>query len=178
MTATETASALLETMEVSAEFQHIPTTYDPQSKEWQHIAWKVTIMTPRGTFTTDYKQGIGHLPKSWGLDPLRGVLTVDKLAQIRHVLAHGCRGRDIGGDIRGRAEELPRPSLVDVLHCIFSDAQSGENDFPDFCAELGYDEDSRKAEATWRACRDTGAALHRLFTGEQFDRLAEVLADV
>jgi len=175
MTATETASALLETMEVSADFQHIPTTYDPKSKEWQHIAWRVTIKTPRGTFTTGYKQGLGHIPKSWGLKT-DGPMTAAEFAALNDTLRTGWRHS--ARTRRVAPVDLPRPSLVDVLHCLFSDAQAGEDEFPDFCANCGYDEDSRKAEAIWRACRDTGAALHRLFSGEQFDRLAEVLADV
>lgn len=43
------------------------------------------------------------------------------------------------------------PEAVDVLNCLVSDAGSADYSFEDFCAELGYDEDSRKAERTYNA---------------------------
>ena len=36
-------------------------------------------------------------------------------------------------------------TLSEVLHCLFLDAQLAEDDFEDFCANLGYNEDSIKA---------------------------------
>lgn len=41
----------------------------------------------------------------------------------------------------------------EVLYAVISDAQSGALDFDDFCSEFDYDEDSRKAYATWEACQ-------------------------
>lgn len=45
------------------------------------------------------------------------------------------------------------PTKFDILYCLCSDMGIAENcgTFEYFCAELGYDEDSRKAEATWKA---------------------------
>lgn len=47
------------------------------------------------------------------------------------------------------------PSLESVLDCLASDAASVENarDFDDWCAELGFDTDSRKAYACWELTR-------------------------
>lgn len=59
------------------------------------------------------------------------------------------------------------PSLSDVLECLASDAATVENaqDFEDWANELGYDTDSRKAEASYEACL------------EQSDNLKELLGD-
>jgi len=53
------------------------------------------------------------------------------------------------------------PTCEDVLDCLAMDAGSVENSrgFEDWCAELGYDIDSRKAEATYRACYAQGKEL-------------------
>lgn len=59
------------------------------------------------------------------------------------------------------------PELADVLECLVSDAASGVQAFEVFCAELGYDEDSRTAERTWKACGRIGEKLARLFTTEE-----------
>jgi hypothetical protein len=66
------------------------------------------------------------------------------------------------------------PSLVTVLACLMSDATAGElGSFEAFCDDFGYDTDSRRAESTYNACKDTAAAMHRLL-GEHFESVAEV----
>ncbi len=50
---------------------------------------------------------------------------------------------------KGFAHKGEPPSVNVVLDCLFSDATCGE-DFEDFCANCGYDADSRKAEGIWR----------------------------
>lgn len=64
------------------------------------------------------------------------------------------------------------PEAAGVLDCLLSDASSGDLDFAAFCSELGYNEDSRKAERTWRACQQIGRDLRRLL-GDDFDRFME-----
>jgi hypothetical protein len=54
------------------------------------------------------------------------------------------------------------PNAEDCLDCLLSDARAGEQSFEEFCTEFGYDADSRRAEATWRACRRAGRGLRRL----------------
>lgn len=44
-------------------------------------------------------------------------------------------------------------TAADVLASVASDARFGRESFDDFCSELGYDTDSRKAYATWEQCR-------------------------
>lgn len=46
-----------------------------------------------------------------------------------------------------------KPNVADVVSSLLLDARAGDESFADFCANFGYDEDSRKAEATWRQCR-------------------------
>ncbi len=60
------------------------------------------------------------------------------------------------------------PSAADVLSCIISDARAGEQDFEDFCSEFGYDNDSRKAERTWKSCASMAPKVRQLL-GEDFE---------
>lgn len=65
---------------------------------------------------------------------------------------------------QGSAHTKP-PAIVDVLSCLASDASFVENcdTFEDFANELGYDPDSRKAEATYKACQEqTGYLIQEL----------------
>lgn len=55
------------------------------------------------------------------------------------------------------------PTPAEIMECLISDAFAGAQTFEEFCADFGYDTDSRSAEATWNACIKTTAALRRLF---------------
>lgn len=62
------------------------------------------------------------------------------------------------------------PTMYDVLACM---QKYDVGSFEDFCHEFGYDEDSRKAERTYKAvCREY-AAMERLF-GDVMDELQEI----
>lgn len=65
------------------------------------------------------------------------------------------------------------PTAADVLSCLCSDAAGIENaaSFDDWCAEYGYDTDSRKAERTYKACEAIATKVRRLL-GEDFDTFA------
>ena len=62
------------------------------------------------------------------------------------------------------------PTIDDVLECVYSDASDAEEPFADWAASMGYDEDSRRAYATWEAVQAQTAQLRRLL-GSDFDRL-------
>jgi hypothetical protein len=54
------------------------------------------------------------------------------------------------------------PRADDVLDCLMVDALAGDQTFDDFCADFGYDSDSRKAEKIWRACQLVAKNMKRL----------------
>lgn len=63
------------------------------------------------------------------------------------------------------------PTAADVVSCLCTDASCGEQSFEDFCSDFGYDEDSRSAEATWKACAKTAPRIRRLL-GDRFEDVA------
>ncbi len=74
---------------------------------------------------------------------------------------------------QGTAHTEP-PTLTAVVACLMSDASAGElGSFEEFCGDFGYDADSRRAESTYNACRETAAAMRRLL-GEHFESVAEL----
>jgi hypothetical protein len=60
------------------------------------------------------------------------------------------------------------PTVSDVLSCLLSDSMAVDQAFEDWCGDLGYDTDSRKAESTYRACVRSGEALQRVL-GDQYE---------
>ena len=72
----------------------------------------------------------------------------------RRMTVYFSRGSAISGE----------PSVGDVLDCLASDASGYENarGFEDWCAEYGYDTDSRKAVKIYRTVERQASALRRM----------------
>lgn len=102
---------------------------------------KVTDCMERGSFWTVNLIRDGHLP----------TMTVD----------YGM----------GTAHRAP-PTCDDVLASLCSDAAGydGARTFEDWCSEYGYDTDSRKAEAIYRAVGEQAKAL-RYLLGADYERI-------
>ncbi|MDE2019109.1 MAG: hypothetical protein KGJ13_02050 [Patescibacteria group bacterium] len=60
-------------------------------------------------------------------------------------------------------------TMLGVLECVALDATSAIGTFENFCGELGYDTDSRKAERMHKACVRERVNLCRLFGCEPDD---------
>lgn len=65
--------------------------------------------------------------------------------------------------------------LNTVLYSIMSDCSSAENSFTfeEFCSELGYDPDSRKAYKIWEACREQNEKFKQFAGRELYKDLTE-----
>lgn len=66
-----------------------------------------------------------------------------------------------------------RPGPADVLDCLASDALGVHNSpkFEDWCAEYGYDTDSRKAERIHKVCERQAQKLYAFLGPNDFDVL-------
>lgn len=62
------------------------------------------------------------------------------------------------------------PTAAGVLYCLLSDTASVDNarSFEEWANDLGYDTDSRKAEALFRSCEEQAVEVHD-FLGDLFD---------
>ena len=65
------------------------------------------------------------------------------------------------------------PRAYDVLSCISGDIFTPET-FGEFCAEYGYDEDSRKGFAAFKRCDRFARRLRAFFTAQEQEQLAEI----
>lgn len=64
-------------------------------------------------------------------------------------------------------------TAYDVLACISSDAYTPDT-FEEFCADYGYDTDSRKAHATFRRASAFAKRIRAFFTAEELKALSEI----
>lgn len=74
---------------------------------------------------------------------------------------------------QGYGHNGKEPTLEGVLNCLGSDSAGIENNptFEDWCSEYGYSEDSRQAEATFKACEKQAERLRRFLGDSAMDRL-------
>jgi len=92
-------------------------------------------------------------PMPEGFDPSGNAWTVELRYQGRKMTTPYYTGSMLG-----------EPTIADVLESLLSDAFASECSFAEFCGDYGYDEDSRRAEAIWKACVKSGKAF-RQFMG-------------
>lgn len=171
---------------MAAEFVPASTFKDD---EWKRgaVNFNITIYRDTGNagrvvplYSGPYAYGVGNLPnysqhyatKLCG-EPIltaaleRGVWPVD-----------GLKGFDGGRTPSHKTMKVPAPSLRDVLYSLLNDASA--IDLPDFetwASEYGYDADSRSAEATYRACLDTGLKLRAALGDSVLAELRELFQD-
>jgi len=126
--------------------------------------WSVTIVRNGQSFATEYSMGSAHRHYRGGQKfeshPYGTRMSVDALVRYKQSIPDS-------------------PSIDDVLYCFVSDAQcvAYGQEFADFADELGYDEDSRKAEKAFNACRDEYFALVRMCGQDGFEELCELFQD-
>lgn len=63
------------------------------------------------------------------------------------------------------------PTVAEVLDSLVSDASSADQSFEDWCGDMGMDADSRKAEATYNACREIMFNLRKLLGVRDYETL-------
>lgn len=176
MTTTEYDAAVREIapdLEYRAEFI-------PQSKsrnagdKTPSLNWRVTFSRNGRELVTDYMQGISHLPKT---EKAFNPRVIDGDAAIRRAADSGKWNTTDG--YRPGHNPIPAPGISDVLSCLLLDAQAIDaGTFEEWAGDLGYDTDSRKAEAIYRECLDTGLKLRAMLGDDLISKLRDALQDM
>lgn len=129
-------------------------------KPWRSLNWRVTIKNGFGReiITTDYSQGEGWAPTSKlsaaalaaAATRLRRSESYAKSLLLDHELETGRTAKATFGGVQSGQPITPR--LSDVMHSLALDADVLDAaDFESWASDLGYDTDSRSAEAIYRA---------------------------
>lgn len=157
-----------------------------KSNEEPSLNWEITLK--RGgklVAKTDYMQGIGHVPGyPMGLEGRNRSLDEDKLLRLfQHAAVDGRYPAHMGPNAVKRyrvmatmpMKQLPKPELRDVLYSLVSDSDVLESSgFEDWASNLGYDTDSRKAEAIYNSCIEIALKLKALIGQANLDKLREL----
>lgn len=147
-------------------------------EKWECDEWRVTFkkeFAPGDSRSESFEffTGLG----------LRADPTPQARAQARLSLP-GLTQKDIdtrtiyGRRYLAEVERLRKPAPphpADVLHSLILDSSAVGQSFESWCSDYGYDSDSRKAEAAYRACQQNADKLARIFNGNDIAALQTAL---
>lgn len=181
LTPTERIDAAVAELGLTLEYKFVPFSMS-RNKHEKHksLNWVVTLKRGNASFIIDYSAGIGHCPSYRQMHPNgteryrqnqctdlevetgfahrwnEGSMVVEK---ARRNLTRQERGN--GDVIRPTIPLVPK--AADVISSLVLDASVlDEPSFEAWADNLGYDKDSRSAEATYRACLDTALKLRAM----------------
>lgn len=132
--------------------------FDPKAKVSERsLNWRVTIKRDgRDVLTTDYSAGVGHCPSykqgaRW---------TLDYASTIEFETEKGHAARHMATLSAAMAGKAILPDAANVLASLAMDAGAIDAaTYEEWAADYGYDPDSRKGEAIYRACLETALKL-------------------
>lgn len=143
-----------------------------------HHHYVVTLTLPGGgSIRTDYQCApLAHMSKDaidnaiprWDnmRSQTKGLRYVGKLAGTRSIAQ-----AEYDRLAEEHAPACFQADAADVLDCLLTDASGTDQPFEDWAVDLGYSTDSRKAEATFHACRESAAKLRRWLGVVELERL-------
>lgn len=128
--------------------------------------YAVTITTPRGSYTFNFWDSLHNTELTQ--------MTVERYT-IKYLRRHW-EDMNYYEQVKAQKElakkqKEARPDCYDVLACL---TKYDPGTFEDFCAEYGYDEDSRTAERIYIAVQNELANLKRIFDPEQLEAMQEI----
>ena len=127
----------------------------------------------------DYYTGIGHRIEAPANSYKLSASQIASAKELQALLGKNSVYPDtvikIGGDWAKTYAVCP--TQANVLYSLLLDAQCADQNFDDFCSDLGYDPDSRKDFKIYEACCEILQKMRKIFTNTERDELAEILQD-
>jgi hypothetical protein len=160
--AAEAFAKACEKYELTAEAVSAPKA-ETREDNWDCVSWEVSYKARGREFhRSKFSQGLGHFKAD--------ARTLENYAHLGsgvrdmryHTLKHPLQAEGVAKMYEALAEKQGLDAQS-ALSCIVADVYASmyRLSFADFCAEYGYNKDSRKAEKTYEAVRESGDALIR-----------------
>lgn len=139
------------------------------------LNWKVTLLrNGREVLTTDYGAGIAHCPSY-----KQGTMNTYDAERIVFETEHGYKAGQFSGHVgRAPGSKPLEPNTLDVIYSLTSDSDVLDcGTFEEWASNLGYNTDSRKAEAIYRACLEIALKLRNALGDEGLAQLRNAAQD-
>jgi len=165
--ARDMSAAIIAELGLTIDSEFIPFSQSRNKDQtYPSLNWLVTLKRNGDeVLSTHYGAGSAHCPAY--KDPTLGRQdSVDRFKAIKLQCETGRDGKP------GRPGVWIKPDALDVIYCLVMDSNVlSSSGFESWAEDYGYDADSRKAEATYRACLDTGLKLQASLGASNLERL-------
>lgn len=133
------------------------------------LNWMISIRANGVVLSTEYMQGIGHLP----------IPNSMKTIPRNRVIRHDWEKKAVESGKCGEYHQtmIPAPKIRDVLYSVVLDSDAADETFDDWCWNTGFDNDSRSAERTYNACRENGLLLRKMIGADAVAKFRELFQD-
>lgn len=146
---------------ITMQFQFVPWSKSRNFKEFAKVGemslnWVVLLFAKdRFVLATEYSAGIAHCPS------YKGSMKYKTRMLVEFECENGKVGRLSGDYIRPAMNAKPiTPNPEHVMESLLLDSEViNYTGFEDWADNLGYDNDSRKAETIYKACLDIGLKM-------------------
>jgi len=156
----KTLADALEAAGITIEAVFVPAAKGTPSKDLR-LNWRIAVdVKGRRILETDYTQGVGHCP-AYKVDAktLGGRNCVMRWDAIERECITG-KSCYTQGSTAWTPKPIPAPTAAEIMYCLISEASAIDHPtYESWASEFGYDEDSRKGEAIYRACLAIGLKL-------------------
>lgn len=173
---------VIDDMELTMTTTFIPWDKSRRAEEkMPSLNWQVTLLiVGKMVITTDYSAGYGHCPSQKGKSGYNR-MTIEERGLLDYECANGKEARwwatidHAGSRYPGNVKRgLILPDMHDVVHALLSDSEALEyRTFEEWAHMMGYNSDSRKDEAIYKACLDIGLWLRNGLGEKNLAKLRE-----
>jgi hypothetical protein len=151
---------------------------------WEHFLFSYTLLrNGKPLHSGTYRKGSGHVklvePKS-PVNRLRGYegnVLRERVKRPNCKIRPSFQGELIDLYNKLASEQKLTLGLDELVYSLTTDGQGTDQSFEDWCVDLGYDADSRKAHSIYTACQEIGWMIRRNFTPEELERIVEASQD-
>lgn len=145
-------------------------------EEWDCDAWLITFTKNNKAEDFDFFTGLGCRAES-----TEGEKNRVKILGFPGLTANDLKNNNLYAKKYRAACEAARkpkaPAPVDVLHSLILDSSAATQSFENWCADCGYDSDSRKAFGIYELCQKNADKMQRVWGGKLIAELSELLQD-
>jgi hypothetical protein len=140
--------------------RHIELVIPSNPSDWAHDRWEITISYEGRSLSTEYKTGLGHRALARGTNKtFKGLVAMYYGKRV-----DGTATANMNVEQAAMAGLIVpvKPDLVDVMHSLLMDAGGASETFENWCANFGYDSDSRRALNTYLECQKISDSMNKV----------------
>lgn len=161
---------------VTAKYEFVPFSLSRNAKEkLPSLNWKVTLRRKEREFMRfDYSQGCAHAPSY-----KQNMKYAHEHETVKAECERGKHGRFLQSmGVHSFGKPIDPPKLADVLYSICMDSEAIEyGTFQEWAGSMGYETDSRKAEAIYNACISEALKLRGTVGDKAMSELRDATQD-